>query len=125
MALPASLTSSTVSRVPLLAVTRTRPVGLMSMAPAGGRTDSDAGTIGDGRGATCGTGVAVTVWQWSAQSGVVDTTTPPSTARMASTTARHAPWTRRVDVNCSPFWVGDGRDDSYPSQTASGSAHHI
>ena len=63
MDLPASLTSCTVSRVPLLAVTKTRPLGLMSVVPAGGWIDSAAGTIGEGRGATCGTGAAVTVWQ--------------------------------------------------------------
>ena len=38
-------------------------MGLTSVAPAGGRTDSAAGTIGDGRGAACGTGAAVSVWQ--------------------------------------------------------------
>src|SRR5215208_150210 len=112
MALPASLTSWTVSRVPLLAVTRTGPLGLMPLAPGGGAIDSAAGTIGDGRGATCGTGAAVSVWQWSAQRGVPVTTRPPSTASTARTTARQAPRTRRVDVNCSPLWFGDGREGS-------------
>ena len=60
----------------------------------------------------CGTGAAVSVWQWSAQSGVVVTTTPPSTARTANTAARQAPRTRRVDVNCSPLRFGEGRDGS-------------
>ena len=63
MDLPASLTSCTVSRVPLLAVTKTRSVGLMSVGTGRGTIDSAAGTIGDGRGATCGTGAAVSVWQ--------------------------------------------------------------
>jgi len=74
--------------------------------------ESAAGTSGDGRGTACGTGAAVIVWQWSAQSGVVVTTTPPSTARTANTAARQAPLTRRVDVNCSPLWFGEGRDGS-------------
>jgi len=40
----------------------------------------------------------------AAQSGVVERTTPPSTAMTAHTAARQAPRTRRVDVNCSPKW---------------------
>src|ERR1700754_591566 len=103
--LPASLTSRTESRVPLLAVTRTRPLGLTPVAPDDGRIDSAAGTIGDARGTACGRGAAVNVWQWSAQSGVAGTTRPPSTARTANTPARQAPRTRRVDVNCSPLWL--------------------
>src|SRR3954452_22579957 len=94
MALPASLTSCTESNVPLLAVTSTRSLGLTSAARGAGWMDSAAGTIGDGRGATCGTGAAIALPHWSAQSGVVDNTTPPSTASTASATARQAPWTR-------------------------------
>src|SRR5258705_10751144 len=104
MDLPASLTSCTVSRVPLLAVTRTRTVGLTSVAPVGGTIDNAAGTIGDGRGATCGTGAAVSVvWQWSAPSGAGGGDAPPRTRGEGGRRAGGRPAAPTEEGNALPW----------------------
>ena len=109
--MPESLRISTLVIVPEVAVTSTGPEGLTWSEPGAGAVHTAAGCGAAGCGATCGAGAAVSAGQWSAQSGVVDRTTPPSIARTANTAAK-ALRTRRVDVNCSPLWFGEGRDGS-------------
>src|SRR6476660_5064144 len=100
----------TSSMLPEKAVTDTGAAGLTSSACGWGKTPRAAGwgAIGSGADSVC---AALATWHcvehWAVD---VDATSPPSSTNAATAPTAEATRTRRDQSNCTPMWVGMGRD---------------
>src|SRR5690349_2734463 len=95
--------------IPLNAATDTGAAGLTSSARGWGKIPSAAGVGGAGSGVTVCAALATwhCVEHWAVD---VEATSPPSSTNAATAPTAEATRTRRDQSNCTPVWIGMGRN---------------